>query len=149
MTPRRQGYWGPWTRTPSPGRLPGISELSPAPLEKRSLTHLLLPEEGVCRVDRQNGWGSPQSTDGGLRDQGEGALTFAPKGPVYHFAPSPLEISQRQLQSVNKNMKSPLFPIPLLPESHHHMLQGQQPWESCWLRPGHQLPRPPKPKTRA
>lgn len=45
VRPRRQGRWGPWTHTPLPRRLPGLSTLGPSPLEKRRLTYLPPPEE--------------------------------------------------------------------------------------------------------
>lgn len=53
-----------------------------------------------------------------------------PLGP----RPQPLEISQRQFGDVEKNMKSPLFPIHLLPRVLSHIQRGQQPWGCCQLR---------------
>lgn len=61
----RKGCCIPCTGTPLPRRLPGFSKLSTSPLEKKRLTYLPLHEEGICKVVRQNGWGSPQSADGG------------------------------------------------------------------------------------
>lgn len=145
--PPRGGCWIPCTRTPCPKRLSGFSKLSCSPLEKRRLTYLPLPEDGVCRVNRQKGWDSAEGIWGTSR-----GLTICTQGPSFLWVLnlSLLEISQKQFGGVNKSLKSPLFPIYLPPRVLSHTERGQQPGILPALaRPGHQLPGPPKPRSRA
>lgn len=126
----------------SPRRLPALSVFGPYALEKTPLSPA--PEDGACWADRQNGWGSPKGPDSGRGHQERAHFPLGSWSPASRILPEAASGCKGQ-HGVSSVCRPPVSQGSIASSEGPGAL-GILPAQAG---PGHQLPGPPKPRSRS